>query len=64
MEAEQKANDEIREYLEKTYRLIYEQMDNKWQYYPKEDGADEVEKRRIQNFGVKDESEIQKLKEI
>ena len=38
---ETKQNNEIREYLEKTYRLIYEQIDNKWQYYESKDVKDE-----------------------
>ena len=45
MESEFKANNEIREMLEKTYRLVYEQMDNQWQYYPAADVKDEVTKR-------------------
>ena len=31
MDIEFAANNEIREILEKTYRLIYEQIDNNWQ---------------------------------
>ena len=30
MDLEFRANNEIREILEKTYRLIYEQIDNSW----------------------------------
>ena len=47
MITEAKVNSGVREYLEKTYRLIYEQMDNKWQYYGNDDVADEKEKRRV-----------------
>jgi len=34
MDLEFKANNEIREYLEKSYEIIYQQIDNEWQYYP------------------------------
>ena len=37
MQIEFKANTDIREILEKTYRLVYEQIDNNWQEYPKAD---------------------------
>lgn len=30
MDLEFKANNEIREYLEKTYEIIYQQIDNDW----------------------------------
>jgi len=30
MDLEFKANNEIREYLEKTYEIIYQQIDNEW----------------------------------
>ena len=45
MDNEYKINNDIREMLEKTYRLIYEQIDNQWQYYPSNDVQDEVKKR-------------------
>lgn len=57
MEHELKANTDIREYLEKTYEIIYQQIDNDWQYFPKADVKDEVTKRRINKFGVKNEEE-------
>lgn len=47
MDVEFKANNEIREILEKTYRMVYEQIDNNWQYYPKNDVEDETKKREI-----------------
>ena len=47
MNIEFKANSDIREVLEKTYRLIYEQIDNNWQEYPKADVKSEVTKRDI-----------------
>ena len=47
MSIEFKYNNEIREVLEKTYRLIYEQIDNQWQEYPKADVEDEQTKRFI-----------------
>jgi hypothetical protein len=40
-------NSEIRESLEKTYRLIYEQIDNKWQYVEKYAVDDEKEQRKL-----------------
>lgn len=59
MENEFKANNEIREYLEKSYEIIYQQIDNEWQYYPKKDVQDEITKRQIAKFGVKsDEDEL------
>ena len=30
LDLEFKANNEIREYLEKTYEIIYQQIDNEW----------------------------------
>lgn len=45
MDIEFKANNDIREILEKTYRMIYEQIDNNWQEFPKADIADEKYKR-------------------
>ena len=52
MDIEFKANNDIREILEKTYRLIYEQIDNNWQEFPKADIADEKYKREMQTMGV------------
>ena len=52
MENEVRANNEIRESLEKAYRLIYDQIDNKWQYYESTDIKDEREKRRLATLGV------------
>lgn len=45
MENEFRENNSVREYLEKTYRLLHEQMENKWQYTKPEKIDDEVEKR-------------------
>ena len=47
MDTEFRANNDIREILEKTYRLVYEQIDNQWQSYPKADVEDEKTKRQI-----------------
>lgn len=47
MDVEFRANNEIREILEKTYRMVYEQIENTWQYYPKNDVGDEHKKREI-----------------
>lgn len=55
---EKHQNDEVRESLEKTYRLIYEQMDNKWQYFEQQDIADETEKRKLNAVGVSSEADI------
>ena len=54
MENEVRANNEIRESLEKAYRLIYDQIDNKWQY-ESTDIKDEREKRRLATLGVNSE---------
>ncbi len=59
MDLEFKANNEIREYLEKTYEIIYQQIDNEWQYYPSADIQDEITKRKIAKFGVKSEEDEQ-----
>ena len=53
-----KINTNIREYLEKTYRLIYDQVDNKWQYYEGEDVADEKFKRQAQAKGTNNDDEL------
>lgn len=42
-----KYNQEIREYLERTYRLIYEQMDNQFDTMEKEEVDIEIERRRL-----------------
>ena len=55
MENEVRANNEIRESLEEAYRLIYDQIDNKWQYYESTDIKDEREKRRLATLGVNSE---------
>ena len=47
MDVEFRANNEIREILEKTYRMIYEQIDNQWQEFPKADIKDEQFKRQL-----------------
>lgn len=65
MDIEFRANNDIREILEKTYRMIYEQIDNQWQEYPKADIAEEKIKREIASHGVGgDAAAILKLKEI
>ena len=65
MDIEFAANNDIREILEKTYRLIYEQIDNNWQQFPKADVEDEKMKRQIQNQGVGgDDTKIEILKDI
>jgi hypothetical protein len=58
MDNEFKINSELREMLEKTYRLIYDQIENAWQYYPKSDVPDELEKRRLLKEGVHSEEEV------
>ena len=47
MDIEFRANNDIREILEKTYRMIYEQIDNTWQEYPKADIKEEKFKRKV-----------------
>ena len=47
MDTEFRVNNDIREILEKTYRLVYEQIDNSWQSYPQADVEDEKTKRQI-----------------
>lgn len=64
MDIEFKVNQEIREYLEKSYEIIYEQIDNEWQYYPSADVKDEIEKRKISKFGVKNDDDEEKLTKI
>ena len=65
MDIEFRANNDIREILEKTYRLVYEQINNSFQQYPKADVEDEVTKRNIQTKGVGgDETKVNQLKDI
>lgn len=64
MQNELKQNNEIREYLEKTYRLIYEQIDNKWQYFESKDVKDEQEKRKFNALGVNSEKDVARVKEL
>lgn len=67
MDNEFKANNEIREMLEKTYRMVYEQIDNIWQPFPANDVEDEVTKRKIMKNGASadnDENQAEKLKDI
>ena len=58
MDNELEKNKDVRESLEKTYRLIYEQIDNKWQYFEQGDVKDEMEKRKLNALGVKNDSDI------
>ena len=65
MSVEFRSNNDIREILEKTYRMVYDQIENTWQYYPQADVQDEKSKRDIQVNGAGgDESRIEKLKEV
>lgn len=64
MSNEFKQNTEVREYLEKTYRLIYEQIDNKWQYYESKDIKDEQEKRKFNALGVNSDKDVARVKEL
>ena len=71
MSNEFKINNDIREMLEKTYRLIYEQIDNQWQYYPASDVQDEVKKRQIIKQGAtsviegeEGENQVDQLRDI
>ena len=50
METELTFNNDIRESLEKTYRLVYEQIDNKWQYFEKPN--EQLEARKLNEIGV------------
>ena len=45
MDIEYRVNNTIREALEKTYRLVYEQMENAWQPFPKGDAEEERRRR-------------------
>lgn len=64
MANEFKQNTDVREYLEKTYRLIYEQIDNKWQYYESKDIQDEQEKRKFNALGVNSDKDVARVKEL
>ena len=64
MDNELEKNKDVRESLEKTYRLIYEQIDNKWQYFEQGDVKDEMEKRKLNALGVKNDSDILKMKQL
>ena len=64
MQNEFTVNNEVREFLEKTYRLIYEQIGNQWQYFPKADVADEVDKRKVLKKGVQNDEEIERLNKL
>lgn len=64
MANEFRQNNDIREYLEKTYRLIYEQIDNKWQYFESKDVKEEVEKRKFNALGVNNQSDVARVKEL
>ena len=64
MQNEFTVNNEIREFLEKTYRLIYDQIENQWQYFPKADVGAELDKRKILKKGVQNEEDIKKLNEL
>lgn len=47
MDLEFRVNNDIREILEKTYRMIHEQIDNDWQEYPAADVKEETYKRKL-----------------
>ena len=64
MQNEYKINTNIREYLEKTYRLVYDQVDNKWQYYEGEDVDDEKFKREAIAKGTKNQAALERAREI
>ena len=51
MDIEYRVNNTIREALEKTYRLVYEQMENAWQPFPKGDAEEERKRRELQHAG-------------
>ena len=46
------ANNNLRESLEKSYRLIYEQLEGKFQTCEQVEIKDEVDKQRIASLGV------------
>jgi len=45
-------NTQIREYIEKTYRLLHEQMEHKWSYTKPEKLEGELNKRELIQTGV------------
>jgi predicted metal-dependent hydrolase len=49
---EKQANQNLRESIEKSYRLIYEQMEGKFQTCESVEVADEVAKQRLKKYGV------------
>jgi hypothetical protein len=49
MDAEKRANQNSREYLEKAYRLLYEQLRDEWHYLAPEDKEDELNQREVLN---------------
>lgn len=61
MDTEFKVNNQVREYLEKSYRLIYDQLDNKQQYYENDNIDEEKEKREAYAKGATDESQIKRV---
>ena len=64
MDNELKCNNLVKESLEKTYRLIYDQIDNKWQYFDKSDIGPEKQKRELNAVGVQSYKDIQRLKDL
>ena len=61
MDTEFKENNQVREYLEKSYRTIYDQLDNKQQYY-ENDNVDEENEKRIDTKSVLESLEKQSMK--
>lgn len=57
-------NKTTREALEKSYRLMYEQLENKWQYFESSEVKDEKDKRRLDKMGVKSEYDMAKQKKV
>lgn len=60
MDNEMQVNKTTREALEKSYRLMYEQLENKWQYFESSEVKDERDKRRLDKMGVKNEYDMAK----
>lgn len=50
--------------MEKTYRLLYAQIDNQWQYYEPNLQPDEIEKRRLNSEGIKNEKDAENMKRL
>ena len=50
--------------LEKSYRLIYEQIENQWQYYEPGDIKDEKDKRKLNQVGVTKEEDVKRAQEL